>query len=399
MFIGLVGKPSAGKSTLFKAITLMDVARANYPFTTIKPNSGIGFVKVDCVDKEFNTQCNPREGYCINHNRFVPVQILDVAGLVPGAHEGKGLGLEFLNDLSQADALIHVVDISGSLNERGEPVDKGSYDPANDIRFLEHELDMWYFQIFQKAWKKFTKEVVQQKEDVIKAIAKQFSGLRVNEEMIKEKMRKQALLEKPIINWTDDDLMGLTTELRKETKPIIIAANKIDVQGAEKNYMRVKEQFRDDIIVPCSAESELALKEAAKQDIIEYVPGENEFKILDDSKLNEGQKKGLEFIRKNVLNKFNKTGVQEVINQAVFDLLHYIAIFPGGVGKLEDSEGRVIPDCFLMPPKTTALSFAYHLHTDLGENFIRAINVKTKIAMKKNELLKNRDVIEIIHSK
>lgn len=399
MFIGLVGKPSSGKSTLFKAITLMDVARANYPFTTIKPNSGIGFVKIDCVDKEFNTQCNPREGYCIKNKRFIPVQILDVAGLVPGAHEGKGLGLEFLNDLSQADALIHVVDISGSLNEKGEPVDKGSYDPANDIKFLEHELDMWYFQIFQRVWRKFSYTINQTKEDVVKAIAKQFSGLRVTEEMVKTNAKKLSLLDKPVLNWSEDDLMKLTTALRKETKPIIIAANKIDVPGAEENYSKIKEQFPNYIIVPCSAESELALKEAAKHEIIDYIPGEDDFKILDESKLNEQQKKGLEFIRKNLLEKFGKTGVQEVVNRAIFDLLGYVAIFPGGVGKLEDSEGRRLPDCFLMPPGTTAIDFAYHLHTDLGDNFVRAINVKTKIAMKKDEILKHRDVIEILHSK
>jgi ribosome-binding ATPase len=399
MFVGLVGKPSAGKSTFFKALTLMEVGIANYPFTTIKPNSGVGFVKVDCVDKDFNTQCNPREGYCINHKRFVPVQVLDVAGLVPGAHEGKGLGLEFLNDLSQADCLIHVVDVSGSLNERGEPVEKGSYDPANDIKFLEHELDMWYFQIFQKAWKKFTREVVQQKENVIKAIAKQFSGLKVNEDMVKEKMRKLNLLEKPIINWSDDDLMSLTTELRKETKPIIVAANKVDIPGAYENYKRLKEQFKDYIIVPCSSEAELALKEANKHGLIEYIPGENNFKILHEEKLTEKQKNALNFLKQTVLDAYGSTGVQNVINHAVFDLLRYIAIFPGGVNKLTDQYGRVLPDCFLLPPGTTALGFAYHLHTDLGDGFIRAINVKTKISMKKEEPLKSGDVIEIVSNK
>ncbi len=399
MFVGVVGKPSAGKSTFFKALTLMEVGIANYPFTTIKPNSGVGFVKIDCVDKDFNTQCNPREGYCVNHKRFVPVQVLDVAGLVPGAHEGKGLGLEFLNDLSQADALIHIVDISGSLNERGEPVDKGSYDPANDIKFLEHELDMWYFQIFQKVWKKFSREVSQTKENVIKAIAKQFSGLKVNEDMVKLNMKTLKLEEKPIINWTDDDVKNMAIQFRKETKPILIAANKIDVPGAYENYKRLKEQFKDYIIIPCSAEAELALKEANKHGIIEYLPGENNFKIINEEKLNEKQKKALDFIKQNVLDTYNNTGVQQVINSAVFDLLKYIAIFPGGVNKLEDSEGRRLPDCFLMPPGTTALSFAFHLHTDLGEGFIRAINVKTKISMKKEEPLKNGDVIEIIHNK
>ena len=54
MLIGIVGKPSSGKSTFFKASTLAEVEIANYPFTTIKPNHGTGFVKVDCVDKEFN---------------------------------------------------------------------------------------------------------------------------------------------------------------------------------------------------------------------------------------------------------------------------------------------------------------------------------------------------------
>ncbi len=399
MFIGLVGKPSSGKSTFFKALTLMDVGIANYPFTTIKPNSGVGFVKVDCVDKELNTQCNPREGYCVNHKRFVPVQVLDVAGLVPGAHEGKGLGLEFLNDLSQADSLIHIVDISGSLNERGEPVEKGSYDPANDIKFLEHELDMWYFQIFQKVWRKFSYAINQTKENVVKAVAKQFSGLKVNEDMVNEKMRKLNLLEKPILNWVEHDLMRLTTELRKETKPIIIAANKVDVPGAFENYERIKEQFKDYLIIPCSAESELALKEANKHGIVEYFPGESSFKVLHEEKLSEKQKNGLNFLKENVFDKFGSTGVQQVLNSAVFELLKYIAIFPGGVSKLEDSEGRKLADCFLMPPGTTAINFAYHLHTDFGEGFIRAVNVKTKHPMKKDELLKHRDVIEIVHNK
>jgi ribosome-binding ATPase len=399
MFVGLVGKPSAGKSTFFKALTLMDIATANYPFTTIKPNSGVGHVKIDCVDTDFNTQCNPREGYCIKHKRFVPVQVLDVAGLVPGAHEGKGLGLEFLNDLSQADALIHIVDISGSLNEKGEPVERGSYDPANDINFLEHELDMWYYQIFQRVWRKFSYTINQTKENVVRAIANQFSGLKVNEDMVNVNMRKLGLLEKAAVNWTEDEIKSLAVALRKETKPILIAANKADVPGAYDKYLKLKEQFSDYIIVPCSAESELALKEAAKHKLIDYIPGDKDLKILEPEKLSEKQKKALDFIRINLLEKYGSTGVQEVINRAVFDLLGYIAIFPGGVNKLEDSQGRRLPDCFLMPPKTTALSFAFHLHTDLGEGFIRAVNVKTKISMKKEQELKHKDVIEIVHNK
>ncbi len=398
MFVGLVGKPSAGKSTMFKAITLMNVDIANYPFTTIKPNSGIGFVKIKSAATEFNKEPNPREGYFRKGWRFVPVQVVDVAGLVPGAHEGKGLGLEFLNDLSQADVLIHVVDISGSLNEKGEPVGKGEYDPANDVRFLEHELDMWYFQIFQRAWRKFSYTINQTKENVVKAIAAQFSGIKVTEEMVKENLKKLGLMDKLILNWTDDDLRQLTQELRKETKPIIIAANKIDVPGAYENYEKLKKEFPNYIVVPCSAEAELALKEADKQGIIDYLPGEADFELKHSDKLNDKQKNALDFIRQNILEKHRKTGVQELLNKAVFELLEYIAIFPAG-DKLADSDGNVLPDCFLMPKGTTAIDFAYHLHTDLGDNFVRAVDIRTKQSMKKDAPLKHRDMIEILHSK
>jgi len=399
MFVGLVGKPSAGKSTFFKALTLMEVAIANYPFTTIKPNSGVGFVKINCMDEHFKTLCMPKEGYCLNHKRFLPVKVLDVAGLVPGAHEGKGLGLEFLNDLSQADALIHIVDMSGSLNEKGEPVSPGSYDPTEDIKFLEHELDMWYYQIFQKAWKKFSNAVNQNKEDVVKAIAKQFSGLKVTEDLVKRLVKKLELSDKLIIKWTEDDLLKLTTELRKKTKPIIIAANKIDIPGAIDNYERIKQEFPNYIIIPCSSESELALKEAARHELINYVAGEKDFKIKNDEKLNDKQKQALNFIKSNMLDKFKSTGVQDVINKAVFDLLKYIAIYPVPNNKLMDADGKILPDCFLVPKGITALDFAFKVHTDIGETFIRAIDVKTNLALKKDQKLKHQDVIEIVHNK
>ena len=399
MFVACVGKPSAGKSTFFKATTLMDVAIANYPFTTIKPNSGIGFVKIDCVDKEFKVNCKPKEGYCKHHKRFIPVKIIDVAGLVPGAHKGLGMGNEFLSDLSQADALIHVVDISGSLNEKGEPVEKGSYDPANDIKFLEHELDMWYFQIVDKAWKKFSNAVNQNKENVVKAISKQFSGLKVNEEMVKSILKKLDLSDKIIIKWTEDELKQLTTELRKQTKPIIIAANKIDIPGAEENYKKVKEQFPDYIIIPCSAESELALKEADKHGLIEYTPGEKDFKILHEDKLNDKQKQALNFIKTNMLDKYGSTGVQDVLNKAVFNLLNYIGVYPVASNKLIDADNNVLPVCFLVPKHTTALEFAFKVHTTIGENFVRAVDMKTNLALKKDQELKHRDVVEILHNK
>lgn len=399
MLVGIVGKPSSGKSTFFKASTLADVEIANYPFTTIKPNHAVGFVKVDCVDKDFKKQCNPRVGYCINNTRFVPVDMIDVAGLVPGAHQGLGMGNQFLDDLRQADVLVHVIDASGSVNEKGEPVTALSYDPAKDIRFLEEELDFWYLSVFKKAWEKFARTAQASHEDINKAISKQFSGLRVTENIVKDTLKSLSLNEKPVINWTENELFSVVKEFRKKTKPMIIAANKIDVKGADENFERLKKEFPDHMIIPCSAESELALREAAKHKMIEYVPGSSDFKIINDSMLNEKQKKALEFIKLNVLQKFGSSGIQETLDKAVFSLLEYIAVYPGGVSKLEDSEGRVLPDCFLMPKGTTALDFAFKLHTDFGKNFIKAINVKTKMPIGKDVVLPHKSVIEIMAGK
>ena len=398
MLVGIVGKSNIGKSTFFKAATLAEVQIANFPFTTIKPNHGTGFVKVDCVDKEFNVKCNPRFGYCLDGNRFVPVELLDVAGLVPGAHEGKGLGNEFLNDLNQADALIHIIDVSGSTNEKGESVEPLSYDPANDIRFLEHELDMWYFRLIEKGWEKFARTVNQEKPELHKAVANQLSSLRVTENLMEQVIEKFNL-DQDITKWDKDTLLKIAIELRKETKPMIIACNKIDVDGADANFERLKKEFKDDILIPCSAESELALREAAKHELIKYIPGEDRFEIIKSEKINEKQKKALEFIKNNVLEKYGSSGVQQVLDRAVFELLKYIAIFPGGVNKLQDQHGNVLPDCFLMPKDTTALDFAFKLHTDIGNSFVKAIDVRSKKPVGKDYLLKNRDVIEIMTSK
>jgi len=259
MLIGIVGKPSAGKSTFFKAATLAEVEIANYPFTTIKPNHGSGFVKVDCVDKEFNVKCDPRFGYCLDGERFVPVDLLDVAGLVPDAHKGVGLGNQFLDDLNQADVLVHIIDVSGSINEKGEEVPTLSYDPANDIKFLEHELNMWYLRLIEKGWEKFARTVNQEKPELHKAVANQLSSLRVTENLMEQVIEKLNL-DTSILKWNKDTLMEIAIELRKKTKPMIIACNKIDIEGADKNFENLKKQFPDHLLVACSAESELALE-------------------------------------------------------------------------------------------------------------------------------------------
>jgi len=399
MIVGIVGKANCGKSTFFKAMTLAEVEIANYPFVTIKPNHGVGFVRLPCVDKDFNVNCKPKHGYCLEHNRFVPVELVDVAGLVPGAHEGKGMGNQFLNDLNQADCLIHVVDVSGGTNEKGEPVKPLSYDPANDVKFLEVELDHWYYDILKKGWDRLARQIQQEHLQIQKVLTKQLSGMGVSEELIDTALKIAGLKDKMVTSWSSEELFRLASFLRKKTKPMIIAANKVDVPGAAENYERLKKEFPDRIIIGCSSESELALKEAAKHGMIRYIPGSKGFETADESKLNEKQRKGLEFIKANVLEKFNGTGVQEVLNKAVFELLHYIAVYPVANNKLTDKDGNVLPDCFLVAKGINALDFAFKVHTDIGKNFVKAINLKTKQPVAKEAPLNNDDVIEIMTSK
>src|SRR3989338_5351090 len=335
MKIGIVGAPNRGKSTFFKSATLADVEIADRPFVTIKANTGIAYVKVDCADSFFNVQCNPRFGSCINHKRFVPIELIDVAGLIRGSYAGKGLGNEFLNDLREADALIQVIDISGSVNEAGEKVEPFSYNPSEDIEFLDFELNMWYYQILRKGWDKFARQVKQEKASIIKALHKQLSGLKVTEEYVENSIKSLKLNVETPESWSDQELMNLATELRHKSKPIIIAANKIDINGSEKNLERIKKKFLKYKIIPCSADSELALRECLKKDLIKYIPGENNFEIIS-KELNEKQKAALEFIQEEVLTNYNSTGVQDLLNAAVFDLLNYIAVFPGGMNNLKD---------------------------------------------------------------
>lgn len=394
MLIGLVGKPSSGKSTMFKALTLAEVAIASYPFTTIKPNEGIAYIKIDCVDKDFNVHCNPREGYCVQGKRFIAVKIMDVAGLVPGAHEGKGLGLSFLDDLNQADILIHVIDAAGSTNEKGEAIQPGTYDPANDIIFLERELDYWYLNILKKGWEKASRTAAAEKQNILKVIVKQLSGVKVTEDQVKQSMKT---LPENFAQWKEEELLALSSALRKLSKPMVIAANKADLPSAEANIAKLKKQFPHLTIIPCSGDAELALREAAKKELIDYIPGDSSFVLK--GKISEQQQKVLIFIQEHVLKKWNATGVQQVINAAVLDLLHYIALFPVGANKLSDQYGNILPDCFLLPPRSTALDFAFRIHTDIGNSFVKAIDVKTKKVVGKDHLLHHRDVIEIVTKK
>jgi len=397
MIIGIVGKPNVGKSAFFRSLTLAEAESGNFPFTTINPNSAIGYVKVEDPAKFFGKVSNPRDGYVIKDWRFVPIEIIDVAGLVPGAHEGKGLGNKFLDDLRQANALIHVIDLSGSTNEKGESVELNSYNPAEDIKFLEKELDYWFFNILQKHWTNIEKKVKMQDMKIEEALGTVLTGLNITEKQISIAINELKITKQNI----SENLFELAKKLREVSKPMIIAANKCDILLEntlwEKKLNKLITQFPNHKIIPVTAEYEFNLKKAAKEKILNYIPGNLNFTINDPNKLNENQKKGLNIIKNN-LEKLKTTGVQDALNYAVFELLKMKPIYPGG-SKLEDKNGNVIPDCFLMQENATALDFAYKLHSDFGKYFIKAIDIKTKMMVGKDHILKFGDVIEIISGK
>ncbi|BFH73511.1 redox-regulated ATPase YchF [Sulfurisphaera javensis] len=393
--IGLIGKTNVGKSTFFSAATLIDVPIANRPFVTIEPNVGIAYVKKKCVHVELGVKCNPRNSICMGDYRFIPVKLVDVAGLIPGAHEGRGLGNKFLDDLRKADVLIHVIDASGSTNEEGVPVPPGNRDPEEDVAFIEKEIEEWFYSIISKDWSKFARTVDLSSKDPIDELLAKLSGLSINKYHIIETLRETKLENLKLMQWTEEDLRMFSKKLREISKPIIIAANKADIPEAKKFIEKMKNKYK--YIVPTSAEAELALRKASKAGLIEYIPGEKEFKILKE--LSGKQKEALDYIKKNVLDIYGSTGVQEALNMAVFGALSMIVVYPvEDEKKLTDHNGNVLPDAILIKKGSTPKDLASVIHSELAKGFLFAINVKKKVRVGEEYELQDGDVIKIVSS-
>jgi ribosome-binding ATPase len=397
MQVGLVGKPNVGKSTFFSAATMKMVEIANYPFTTIKPNHGVGYLKIRCICKTFDVTDNPGNSLCVEGNRLVPIELIDCAGLVPGAWQGKGLGNQFLDEIRKADALIHIVDASGGTDLEGKSVKIGTHDPLEDVRFLENELTMWLYQIMNRDWAKAIRRVEMLKENLVDILEERLSGLIIKRSHILNAMKVTELSSTSPQKWSYDDQIRFSNELIKIAKPIMIAANKIDLPYSDGNIDKLKGAGY--IVAPCSAEAELALKRATEKGFVDYKVGESSFKILKED-LTDSQKTALNLIQTKILDKFGSTGVQEIINDAFFKLLRLIAVYPvEDVEHMTDHKGRVLPDVFLVPDGTTARQFAYVIHSDLGESFIYAIDGYDKKRIGEDYPLKNHAVIKIVAAK
>jgi len=398
LMVGIVGKPNTGKSTFFSAATLVPVEIASYPFTTIKPNRGIGYLRSPCVCREFDLKDNPRNSICLDGIRLVPVELIDCAGLVPGAWQGRGLGNQFLDEIRKADALIHIVDAAGATDIEGRMCKPGTHDPMEDVKFLETEMTMWLAQILKRDWPKMARTAESGEEDLASLLETRLSGLAIRRAHIIGALRKMGLnAEKPTF-WSDDDLIKFLEELRKISKPMLIAANKIDLPTAEENAERLKELGY--IVIPCCAEAELALRRAAEKKLIDYRPGDCSFTIVKHEELTDAQSKALKMVQAGILQKFGSTGVQEAINMAFFKLLNMIVVYPvEDLEHLSDHNGRVLPDAYVVPYGTTARQLAYTVHTELGESFIHAIEAREKKRIGEDYVLKDRDVVSIVSAK
>lgn len=382
--LALAGKPNCGKSTFFRAATLAPAEIANYPFTTIDANFGVAFTRTRCPCKSLNIPC----GSCLDGVRYVPVNLVDVAGLVPDAHKGRGLGNQFLDNLRQADAILHIVDASGSADSEGNPLDIGSHDPKKDVLFLDYEMTMWIYGILDKHWSKLQRQAQSKTSLLHKGISEVLTGLGITPEDVRD---AEETAEIDLTHADADALIKFCREIARISKPMVPVGNKVD-QAPQS----LVDALKSDGFLFASAAGELALRNAAQAKIVRYLPGDPTFSLVNEQALSAPQKAGLAKIA-GVMQKYGGTGVQQAIDHAIRQVLGLIVVFPvEDEHKFSDSKGRVLPDAFLMKKGSTPRDLAFMVHTDIGKGFLYAVDARTKMRVKDTHELQEGDVIRIV---
>ena len=394
--LGLIGKTNTGKTTFFNAATMSSEEISTYPFTTKKPVTGTSNAITLCVHPEFNVQDNPNNSKCIDGWRYVPIELIDLPGLIKDAWKGKGLGNQFLSIAAQSDALLHVVDASGGIDSTGKITESGTGDPISDFADIEEELIMWYHKILEGNRDKVSK-LVRTGNDLVSAITDLYRGIGVNTNHVKETLIATKLEEKDFDDFDIVDSKNFSIHLRKISKPTLIVANKIDVQGADKNFDRLRERYNDSIVIPVSGDSEFSLRRAEQKGLIKYSPGSEQFDIIHHEKLNDKQLAALDFIKKGIMGEYMRTGVQFALNIAVFKLLKMNSIYPVTNEKtLTDKKGRVLPDLILLKDGATINDLAKEIHTDLTKGLLYGKDLRYNLRLPVGYQLRDRDVVSLI---
>ncbi|MEE8179046.1 MAG: YchF-related putative GTPase [Nitrosopumilaceae archaeon] len=394
--IGLIGKTNTGKTTFFNAATLSSSEISTYPFTTKKAETATAHAITLCVHQEFNVFDNPNNSICKDGWRYIPIELIDLPGLIKDAWKGKGLGNQFLTIAAQSDVLLHVVDVSGSVDATGKVAEVGSGDPISDFADIEEELIMWYHKILEGNRDKVSK-LIRSGTDQVNALTDLYRGVGVTKDNIKETLKSTGLEDKEFDNYEIQDTKNFATFLRNISKPTLIVANKIDIEGGEKTFDRLRERYNDTIVVPASADSELSLRRAEQKSLIKYSPGSEQFDIINPQDLNEKQKNALDFIKKSIMGEYMRTGVQFAINVAVFKLLKMNSVYPvANEEKLSDKKGRILPDLILMKDGATVKDLAREIHTDLPKGLLYAKDLRYNLRLPTTYQLRDRDVISLI---
>lgn len=396
--IGIIGKTNAGKTTLFNAATLLDAQISNYPFTTKKPNIGTAFVCDICVHQELGLDDNPQNSTCIDGWRYAPIRLIDVPGLVKDAWTGRGLGNQFLSALGQADALIHVVDASGSIDSEGQITQPGSGNPVQDAMDIEFELNRWIADIIERNHESILHQTASLSLE--EAMSQNLSSLKVKSNHIKKALNQTNLYKISFRDWTFDQILSFSAALIPIIKPTLIVANKMDILTSEKYFEMLTNYYGQKLVAACSAKSELILRRAQSLGLVQYTPGQEIFKIVPDADLNPGQQAALSYIQNRVFNKYFNTGIQQALNIVVFKLLKTNMIYPvADENNYMDHNKNVLPDVHLLPKGSTPVDLARQVHTRLAENYLLAIDAKTGIRLPKDHILNHKDVIKIITRK
>ncbi|MFP3133114.1 MAG: YchF-related putative GTPase [Nitrososphaeria archaeon] len=397
--IALIGKTNAGKTTIFNTVTGRNEPIGNYMFTTQNPVSGTTYVTSPCVHKEFGVVDNPINSKCIDGWRYIPIEIIDLPGLIKGASYGRGLGTRFLSEAMKADAFIHVVDASGSIDEDGRIAEPGTGDPFRDYQEIEGEIVQWYKNLLENNLDKILKkiETTKNEQQAINVVYETLAGVKITKLHIIQALEDLGVSIYDFRSMSDEKLWRLASLLRDISKPTLIVANKMDIPVADSGFKQLKDKIKDKIIVPVSANLELLLKRAEQKGTVRYNPAEENFLVIDSSNLSKDEKKALDFFNKFLIREMMRAGTQFALNVAVFKLLRMNVVYPvADPKKLSDKKGNVLPDAYLVPDGSTVKDLAEIIHSELAVGLLYAIDIRTGLRLPPTYRIKDRDVLHLV---